>query len=369
MLSHFCCLPPHSCAQAIIRKDRAGRRRQHDAHDPALPQDDEAGPLEWRGEQPSTAPLQQQQQQQQPRPRLPASPTSPASSLSAPPPAAFKAAGSSSSSSRAAGVAGGGGSSGGRKLTPLSAEVARVASPAASGRRPAGNALEHAVAEALNWRSDSLQLAGGEVGLWMCLAFSLEVAGLQVRWGTGLGGEVGLWMCLAFSLEVAGLQVRWGTGLGGEVGLWMCLAFSLEVAGRQVRAPSHARISPAAPVLLTGRIVEPPPSQRHGRPSRLRSRRARLTRPLSIVDEQQRRSTGVPPESRVTFPHLRASCARPPATPQPASATKVCLRQPSVGAHHADPVPAAPHSLPRSLLVRSWPAPPRWPSSTRCRCW
>ncbi len=48
-------------------------------------------------------------------------------------------------------------------------------------RRAPSNAVEHALASALNWRSTNLTLAGAEVGLWMCLAFGLEVAGLQVR--------------------------------------------------------------------------------------------------------------------------------------------------------------------------------------------
>ncbi len=48
-------------------------------------------------------------------------------------------------------------------------------------RRQPSNPVEHAIASALNWRTTELTLAGAEVGLWMSLAFSLEVAGLQVR--------------------------------------------------------------------------------------------------------------------------------------------------------------------------------------------
>jgi hypothetical protein len=54
------------------------------------------------------------------------------------------------------------------------------ADESASGRRPASNPIEAAVANALNWRSSNLVLAGGEIGMWMCLAFGLEVAGVQV---------------------------------------------------------------------------------------------------------------------------------------------------------------------------------------------
>ena len=36
------------------------------------------------------------------------------------------------------------------------------------------------MSRALNWRSSSLAVAGAELGLWMCLAFGLEVLGLEV---------------------------------------------------------------------------------------------------------------------------------------------------------------------------------------------
>lgn len=51
-------------------------------------------------------------------------------------------------------------------------------------RRVATNPVEHALAEALNWRSSNLVVAGGEIGLWMCLAFGLEVAGVQLTSAT-----------------------------------------------------------------------------------------------------------------------------------------------------------------------------------------
>lgn len=37
---------------------------------------------------------------------------------------------------------------------------------------------------ALNWRSSNLLVAGCEVGLWMTLAFSLEVAGVELTSAT-----------------------------------------------------------------------------------------------------------------------------------------------------------------------------------------
>lgn len=51
-------------------------------------------------------------------------------------------------------------------------------------RRQPANALEHAIAGALNWRTTNLKWAGAEVGLWMSLAFGLEVAGLQLASAT-----------------------------------------------------------------------------------------------------------------------------------------------------------------------------------------
>ncbi len=64
-----------------------------------------------------------------------------------------------------------------RELGPSGAEEG---AGALGVRRPASNALEAALASALNWRSSSIGLAGAEIGLWMCLAFGLEVAGVQV---------------------------------------------------------------------------------------------------------------------------------------------------------------------------------------------
>mmetsp|Transcript_14453 Transcript_14453/g.31311 ORF Transcript_14453/g.31311 Transcript_14453/m.31311 type:complete len:518 (-) Transcript_14453:1598-3151(-) len=46
-------------------------------------------------------------------------------------------------------------------------------------QRPA-TAVEHAIAEALNWKSSSLLAAGVELGLWTFLAFGLEVAGVHL---------------------------------------------------------------------------------------------------------------------------------------------------------------------------------------------
>lgn len=51
-------------------------------------------------------------------------------------------------------------------------------------RRTPSNAVEHALAGALNWRSKDIIVAGGEIGLWMCLAFGLEVAGVQLTSAT-----------------------------------------------------------------------------------------------------------------------------------------------------------------------------------------
>eukprot|EP00197_Chlamydomonas_leiostraca_P014654 CAMPEP_0202866508 /NCGR_PEP_ID=MMETSP1391-20130828/7791_1 /ASSEMBLY_ACC=CAM_ASM_000867 /TAXON_ID=1034604 /ORGANISM="Chlamydomonas leiostraca, Strain SAG 11-49" /LENGTH=465 /DNA_ID=CAMNT_0049546461 /DNA_START=308 /DNA_END=1705 /DNA_ORIENTATION=- len=51
-------------------------------------------------------------------------------------------------------------------------------------RRAPSNPIEHAFAVVLNWRSSNIVLAGGEIGLWMCLAFGLEVAGVQLTSAT-----------------------------------------------------------------------------------------------------------------------------------------------------------------------------------------
>ena len=76
---------------------------------------------------------------------------------------------------------------------PLGAEAVALANldPAYAShtepdRRRPGNAFEHAAAEVLNWRSENIVAAGAELGLWMCLAFGLEVLGVQVRqWAVG----------------------------------------------------------------------------------------------------------------------------------------------------------------------------------------
>jgi hypothetical protein len=71
---------------------------------------------------------------------------------------------------------------------PLAAESAAIAQVVAEveagqseGRRTAVSALEHMCAQALNWKSDNVVVVGFELGLWMCLAFGLEVLGVQVR--------------------------------------------------------------------------------------------------------------------------------------------------------------------------------------------
>ena len=47
------------------------------------------------------------------------------------------------------------------------------------GRRAPRNAVERVMSDALNWTSGDIKLAGGELGLWMCLAFGLEIAGCE----------------------------------------------------------------------------------------------------------------------------------------------------------------------------------------------
>jgi drug/metabolite transporter (DMT)-like permease len=47
------------------------------------------------------------------------------------------------------------------------------------GRRAPKNAVEKVMSDALNWTSSDIRLAGGELGLWMCLAFGLEIAGCE----------------------------------------------------------------------------------------------------------------------------------------------------------------------------------------------
>ncbi len=80
------------------------------------------------------------------------------------------------------------------RANPLGAEATALAEGTASAdaqlglnfetksRKPS-NSLEHICAEALNWRSTSIIVAGVELGLWMCLAFGLEVLGVQVPQG------------------------------------------------------------------------------------------------------------------------------------------------------------------------------------------
>ncbi len=93
---------------------------------------------------------------------------------------------------------------------PLVAEASALAAFSALapvGRRPASNPVEHAIAEALNWRSPSLLVAGAELGLWMVLAFGLEVAGVEVsgrgeRRGPGRGEGGGA------ESEVVGAKAR-----------------------------------------------------------------------------------------------------------------------------------------------------------------
>ena len=69
---------------------------------------------------------------------------------------------------------------------PLAAEAAALAAAAEaelnadSLRRTPGNSFEHACATALNYKSDSIVFVGFELGLWMCLAFGLEVLGVQL---------------------------------------------------------------------------------------------------------------------------------------------------------------------------------------------
>ena len=71
---------------------------------------------------------------------------------------------------------------------PLAAEAAAFAEAAEADQelldsskiRVPGNALEHACAEALNYKSSSIVVVGLELGLWMCLAFGLEVLGVQL---------------------------------------------------------------------------------------------------------------------------------------------------------------------------------------------
>ena len=47
------------------------------------------------------------------------------------------------------------------------------------GRRAPRNVVEKVMSGALNWTSSDIKLAGGELGLWMCLAFGLEIAGCE----------------------------------------------------------------------------------------------------------------------------------------------------------------------------------------------
>ncbi|GAX82705.1 hypothetical protein CEUSTIGMA_g10131.t1 [Chlamydomonas eustigma] len=72
---------------------------------------------------------------------------------------------------------------------PLAAESAAIAQVVAEaevesgqheGRRTPVSALEHWCAQALNWKSDNVVVVGFELGLWMCLAFGLEVLGVQL---------------------------------------------------------------------------------------------------------------------------------------------------------------------------------------------
>jgi drug/metabolite transporter (DMT)-like permease len=52
--------------------------------------------------------------------------------------------------------------------------------PKLTRRRMPKNAVEKVMSDALNWTSSDIRLAGGELGLWMCLAFGLEIAGCEL---------------------------------------------------------------------------------------------------------------------------------------------------------------------------------------------
>jgi hypothetical protein len=46
--------------------------------------------------------------------------------------------------------------------------------------RPPSNAFQHLCAELLNWKSSNIVVVGLELGMWFCLAFGLEVMGVQL---------------------------------------------------------------------------------------------------------------------------------------------------------------------------------------------
>jgi len=69
---------------------------------------------------------------------------------------------------------------------PLAAEAAALAEAAEAeqsaeaSRRLPGSSFEHACSIALNYKSGNIVFVGFELGLWMCLAFGLEVLGVQL---------------------------------------------------------------------------------------------------------------------------------------------------------------------------------------------
>ena len=73
---------------------------------------------------------------------------------------------------------------------PLAAEASAYAqaiaeSDAADGgggvvSKLSGNTFQHHCAQLLNWKSSNIVVVGLELGLWFCLAFGLEVLGVQL---------------------------------------------------------------------------------------------------------------------------------------------------------------------------------------------
>ncbi|GFH27241.1 EamA domain-containing protein, partial [Haematococcus lacustris] len=50
--------------------------------------------------------------------------------------------------------------------------------------RQPSNWVEKVMSTALSWQSNNLLVVGAEIGLWMCLAFGYEVAGVQLTSAT-----------------------------------------------------------------------------------------------------------------------------------------------------------------------------------------
>lgn len=96
--------------------------------------------------------------------------------------------------------------------------------PKVARRRTPRNAVERVISNSLNWTSSDIKLAGGELGLWMCLAFGLEIAGCELISATKTAFlNQATVLITPFLVFLSGARVRkneWtacGLGLSGSI--------------------------------------------------------------------------------------------------------------------------------------------------------